>query len=334
MRTYILRRFVHAIPVLWGVATVVWLALRLIPGDPAVALAGEKATAQDIENMREALGLNQPLPVQYVQFLGHVVTLQFGHSIRTGGDISQELASNFAPTLELSIAALLIATCIGLPLGIVAAIRRHTPIEYGAMIFSLVGISMPVFWIGLMLIYWLGARAALFPLSGTTSTAISVPAVTNLYTVDSLLAGNLDAFRDVLWHLVLPALALSTTTLAIISRMVRSSMLEVLSSDYLVTARAKGLHENAVVLVHALKNALIPVITVAGLQFGVLLSGAVLTETVFGRIGIGRYVTQAINARDYPVVQATVLWVAIAVVFINLAVDVAYAALDPRIRYN
>ncbi len=153
MRTYILRRFVHAVPVLWGVATVVWLALRLIPGDPAVALAGEKATAQDIENMRQALGLNQPLPVQYVQFLGHVVTLQFGHSIRTGGDISQELASNFAPTLELSIAALLIATCIGLPLGIVAAIRRHTPIEYGAMIFSLVGISMPVFWIGLMLIY-------------------------------------------------------------------------------------------------------------------------------------------------------------------------------------
>ena len=334
MRTYILRRIGHAVPVLWGVATVVWLALRLIPGDPAVALAGEKATAQDIENMRQALGLNQPLPVQYVQFLGHVVTLQFGRSIRTGGDISQELAANFAPTLELSIAALLIAVVIGLPLGIVAAMRRHTPVEYGTMIFALLGISMPVFWIGLMLIYWLGARAGWFPLSGTTSTSVSIPSVTNLYTVDALLAGDFDAFRDVLWHLVLPAITLSTTTLAIVSRMVRSSMLEVLSSDYLVTARAKGLRESAVVLVHALKNALIPVVTVAGLQFGVLLSGAVLTETVFGRIGIGRYVTAAINARDYPVVQGTVLWVAIAVVFINLAVDVAYAALDPRIRYS
>jgi peptide/nickel transport system permease protein len=334
MRTYILRRLVHAIPVLWGVATVVWLALRLIPGDPAVALAGEKASAQDIENMREALGLNQPLPLQYVQFLGHVVTLQFGHSIRTGGDITRELATNFAPTLELSIAALVVALAVGLPAGILAALRRHSPLEYGTMIFSLVGISMPVFWIGLMLIYWLGARAAWFPLSGTTSTSVSFPAVTNLYTIDSLLAGDPAAFGDVLWHLVLPAITLSTITMAIISRMARSSMLEVLSSDYLVTARAKGLQETAVVLVHALKNALIPVVTVAGLQFGALISGAVLTETVFGRIGIGRYVTAAINARDYPVVQGTVLWVAIAVVLINLVVDVVYAVLDPRIRYT
>jgi peptide/nickel transport system permease protein len=334
VRTYILRRIVHAVPVLWGVATVVWLALRLIPGDPAVALAGEKASAQQIEQMREALGLNQPLPVQYAQFLAHTATLQFGRSIRTGGNISTELATNFAPTLELAIAALLIALVIGLPAGIVAAIRRRTPVEYATMILSLIGISMPVFWIGLMLIYWLGARAMLFPLSGTVSTSTSFPAVTNFYTIDSLLAGDPSAFVDVLWHLVLPAVTLSSITLAIVSRMARSSMLEVLSTDYLVTARAKGLRESAVVVSHALKNALIPVITVAGLQFGALISGAVLTETVFGRIGIGRYVTAAINARDYPVVQGTVLWVAIAVVFINLVVDIAYAALDPRIRYS
>jgi peptide/nickel transport system permease protein len=193
---------------------------------------------------------------------------------------------------------------------------------------------MPVFWIGLMLIYWLGAQAGLFPLSGTLSNTIDVPPVTHFYTIDALLSGDFGAFTDVLWHLILPALTLSTITMAIVSRMARSSMLEVLSSDYLVTARAKGLHENAVVLGHALKNALIPVVTVIGLQMGALISGAVLTETVFGRVGVGRYVVTAITARDYPVVQATVLIVAVFVVLINLVVDVMYAALDPRIRYT
>jgi peptide/nickel transport system permease protein len=185
-----------------------------------------------------------------------------------------------------------------------------------------------------MLIYWLGAQAGWFPLSGTVSNTVNVPAVTHFYTLDALLAGDPGALGDVLWHLVLPAITLSTITMAIISRMARSSMLEVLSSDYLVTARAKGLREQAVVLRHALKNALIPVVTVVGLQFGSLLSGAVLTETVFGRVGIGRYIVAAITARDYPVVQGTVIFVALFVVLINLVVDVLYAALDPRIRYT
>jgi peptide/nickel transport system permease protein len=193
---------------------------------------------------------------------------------------------------------------------------------------------MPVFWIGLMLIYWLGAQAGWFPLSGTVSNTTSVPSRTYFYTVDSLIAGDFDAFKDVLWHLVLPAIALSTITMAIVSRMARSSMLEVLNSDYLTTARAKGLREQSVVMRHALKNALIPVITVIGLQLGTLLSGAVLTETVFGRVGVGRYVVTAITARDYPVVQGTVLVVALVVVVINLVVDVVYAALDPRIRFT
>ena len=334
MRTYILRRAVHTLPVLLGVATIVFLALRLIPGDPAIALAGEKASAQEIEQMREALGLNQPLPVQYAQFMTRAVTLQLGRSIRTGGDIGAELVANFAPTIELSTAALFISLLIGLPAGIIAAIKRHTPVEYATMVLSLVGISMPVFWIGLMLIYWLGATAGLFPLSGTVSNTVDVPARTHFYTLDALLDGDLGAFADVMWHLVLPALTLSTVTLAIVSRMARSSMLEVLSSEYLTTARAKGLKEQGVVLRHALKNALIPVVTVVGLQAGVLLSGAVLTETVFGRVGVGRYIVMAITSRDYPVVQATVLVVAFFVVVINLLTDVLYAALDPRIRYT
>src|SRR5215213_255569 len=202
------------------------------------------------------------------------------------------------------------------------------------MVGSLIGVSMPVFWIGLMLIYWLGAQAGWFPLSGTTSTTTQIPARTYFYTVDSLLAGDLAAFRDVLWHLALPSITLSTITMAVVSRMARSSMLEVLGRDYLTTARAKGLRERAVVNGHALKNALIPVVTVVGLQLGALLSGAVLTETVFGRVGVGRYVVTAISARDYPVVQGTVIAVAIFVVLINLVVDVIYAVLDPRIRYS
>ncbi|TMF81369.1 MAG: ABC transporter permease [Chloroflexi bacterium] len=333
MRGYILRRIAYVLPVLLGVVTVVFLALRLIPGDPAIALAGEKASAEQIEQMREALGLNRPLPVQYVEFVGRLASGDLGRSIRTGGDIRQELIENFAPTIELSIAALLIALAVGLPAGILAALRRRTPIEYGTMIGSLVGISMPVFWIGLMLIYWLGARAEWFPLSGTASAGLDIPARTHFYTIDGLLTGDLAVFGDVLWHLVLPAITLSTITMAIVSRMARSSMLEVLGSDYLVTARAKGLSARMVVLRHALKNALIPVVTVIGLQLGALLSGAVLTETVFGRVGVGRYVLNAITARDYPVVQATVIVVALFVVVISLIVDLVYAILDPRIRY-
>jgi peptide/nickel transport system permease protein len=320
--------------VLVGVATVVFLSLRLIPGDPAVALAGEKASVQEIENIREALGLNRPLPEQYVQFLGRTATLQLGRSIRTGGDIQTELVTNFAPTIELSVAALIIALLVGLPAGVLAALHRRTVVEYVTMVVSLAGISMPVFWIGLMLIYWLGAQAGWFPLSGTASTTVDIPPVTHFYTIDALLARDPSAFADVVWHLVLPAITLSTVTMAIVSRMARSSMLDVLTSDYLTTARAKGLREGAVVMRHALKNALIPVVTVIGLQLGALLSGAVLTETVFGRVGVGRYVVTAITSRDYPVVQGTVIVVALFVVVINLIVDIMYAALDPRIRYT
>jgi peptide/nickel transport system permease protein len=334
MRQFVLRRFAAMLPVLLGVVTVAFLALRLIPGDPAVALAGDKASEAQIEQMREGLGLKRPLPVQYVEFVGHMLTFQLGRSIRTGGEIAAELSENFAPTIELSAAALLIAVAVGLPSGVVAAIRRRTLLEQAVMLVSLIGISMPVFWIGLMLIFWLGAQAGWFPLSGTVGNGVSIQPRTHSYVLDSLLAGDLEAFKSVLWHLVLPAITLSTTSMAIVSRMARSSMLEVFSSDYLTTARAKGLREHAVVMRHGLKNALIPVVTVIGIQLGSLLSGAVLTETVFGRVGIGRYVVTAITARDYPVIQSTVVVVAIFVVLISLFVDLLYAALDPRIRYG
>src|SRR5579859_4828967 len=205
MRNYIARRLVHTIPVLIGVVTVVFLALRLIPGDPAIAMAGDKASVAEIEQIRQDLGLNQPLPVQYVQYLERMATFQLGRSIRTGGDINTELITNFAPTIELSVAALLIALVVGLPAGVLAAIKRRTGIEYLTMILSLVGISMPVFWIGLMLIYWFGARGGWFPLSGTVSNTVDIPTVTHFYTIDALLAGDLGALGDVLWHLVLPA---------------------------------------------------------------------------------------------------------------------------------
>jgi peptide/nickel transport system permease protein len=334
MRLYLLRRLAAMVPVLLGVVTVVFLALRLIPGDPAIALVGEKASEAQIEQMREALGLRRPLAVQYFEFIGRAASLQLGRSIRTGGSISQELAENFAPTVELSLAALAIAVLVGLPAGILAAIRRRSPLEYLAMLGSLIGVSMPVFWIGLMLIYWLGAQAGWFPLSGSIDNSISLPPRTHFYTLDSLLAGDVAAFKSAVWYLTLPAITLSSTSMAIVSRMARSSMLEVLGTDYLTTARAKGLRERSVVFGHALKNALIPVVTVIGLQAGALLSGAVLTETVFGRVGVGRYVVTAITARDYPVVQATVMVVALFVVVINLVVDLTYAALDPRIRYE
>jgi peptide/nickel transport system permease protein len=284
--------------------------------------------------MRQELGLNEPLPIQYVEFLGNMVTFRLGESIRTGRNVGQELIENLAPTIELSISALFVALVVGIPAGIFSAMRRNSPLEYLTMVGSLLGICMPVFWIGLMLIYWLGAKAGWFPISGTVSSGVTIPVVTHFFTLDALLAGNFDAFKDVLWHLVLPAITVATIPMAVAARMSRSSLLEVLGSEYLTTARAKGLAERAVVIRHALKNAMIPVVTIVGLQMGSLLSGAVLTETVYGRIGIGRYVVQAITSRDYPVVQDTVIMTAVFVVVINLVVDLAYASLDPRIRYE
>ena len=334
MTRYVLRRLVLLVPVLLGIMTAVFVLLQLIPGDPAVALAGDKASAEQVERIRREFGLDRPLPVQYAYFLKAAFTLDFGDSLRTHQPVAGELRQFFGATIELSVAALLIALAVGVPVGVIAATHRYTPLDYGSMTFALVGISTPVFWAGIVLIYLLSFRLGLFPIGGIIGTGVELRHITYGYVLDSLLTANWAALRSSVHHLVLPATVLSTIPMAIIARMSRSSMLEVLGQDYLRTARAKGLAEQLVVTRHALKNALIPVVTVVGLQFGGLLSGAFLTEWVFGRPGIGRYVVTAIGARDYPAIQGTVMVVAVLFVLINLLVDLAYAFLDPRIHYE
>ena len=334
MTAYVLRRLVLLIPVLLGIMTAVFVLLQLIPGDPAIALAGEKASVEQVERVRREFGLDRPLPVQYGYFLKSAFTLDFGDSLRTHQPVAGELRQFFGATLELSLAALFFALLIGIPVGVIAATRRATPLDYGTMIVALIGISTPVFWAGIVLIYLLSFRLGFFPIGGIIGTGITLDHVTYAYVLDSILTGNWPAFRSSLHHLLLPAFVLSTIPMAIVARLTRSSMLEILSQDYLRTARAKGLSERFVVVRHALQNALIPIVTAVGLQFGGLLSGAFLTETVFGRPGIGRYVVAAIGARDYPAIQGTVLVMAVAFVVINLVVDLVYAAIDPRISYG
>ena len=333
MTRYILRRLILAVPVLLGIMTAVFVLLQLIPGDPALAMAGEKASLEQIERIREELGLNQPLPVQYIKFLRAAFTLNLGDSLRTHQPVAGELRQFFGATVELSAAALVIALVFGIPAGIIAAIHRGKGLDYGTMIVALIGISTPVFWAGIVLIYILSFRLGIFPIGGIIGTGIRIDHITDAYVLDSVLTANWPALRSSLHHLILPALVLATIPMAIIARMTRSSMLEVLGQDYLRTARAKGLEDRRVVIRHALKNALIPIVTAVGLQLGSLISGAFLTETVFGRPGLGRYVVAAIGARDYPAIQGTVLVVAVGFVLINLLVDLAYAALDPRIHY-
>ena len=333
MTRYVLRRVLLAIPVLLGIMTAVFVLLQLIPGDPAIAMAGEKASVAQVERVREELGLNRPLPVQYFYFLKSVFTLNLGDSLRTHQPVAGELRQFFGATFELSVAALLIALLVGIPVGVIAATHRSTFLDYGTMMFALIGISTPVFWAGIVLIYLLSFRLGLFPIGGILGTGIRLDHPTNAYVLDSLLTANWTALVSSFHHLLLPAFVLSTIPMAIIARLTRSSMLEVLGQDYLRTARAKGVEEQRVVVRHAVKNALIPIVTAIGLQLGGLLSGAFLTETVFGRPGLGRYVVAAIGARDYPAIQGTVLVVAVGFVVINLLVDVAYAIIDPRIHY-
>jgi peptide/nickel transport system permease protein len=334
MTSFIIKRLVLVIPTLLGILTASFIMLQLIPGDSAIALAGDKASPEKIEEIRKAHGLDRPLIVQYGYYIESAATLDFGRSLRTGQPVTRELRQFFGATIELSIAALIIALIVGIPLGVLAATRQHSPYDYGSMVFALVGLSTPVYWAGIVLIYLLSFRAGLFPIAGIIDSDIQLKHITYGYVTDSVLTGNWPAFTSSLHHLALPAIVLATIPMAIIARMTRSSMLEVLGQDYLRTASAKGLSRNVMIVRHALKNALIPVVTIIGLQFGALISGAFLTETVFARPGVGRYVVSAIGARDYPVIQAVVLTVAILFVLLNLIVDILYAFLDPRIHYG
>ncbi|NEP00432.1 MAG: ABC transporter permease [Symploca sp. SIO2E9] len=333
MFLYITKRLLNLLPVLFGITLLVFTLLHLIPGDPALVMLGERATPEQVEALREQLGLNQPLPLQYLTFLSNLLRLDFGTSIISGIPIAEEIKTRWPATFELSMAAILIAIILGIPAGVLAAVRKNSLWDNLTMSGSLLGVSMPVYWLGLLLIYLFTVNLNWLPPSGRISieAGLNMQVFTGFYLLDTLLELNMTAFIDVLSHLILPALTLATIPLAIIARITRSAMLEVLSQDYIRTARAKGVLERWVIFSHALKNALLPVVTIIGLQFGKLLGGAILTETIFSWPGIGSWIYEGILARDYPVVQGGVVFVAVIFVLINLLVDISYTLLDPRI---
>jgi peptide/nickel transport system permease protein len=322
------------IPVLIGMSIITFAIVHAIPGGPAQAILGERATPEAIEQLNEKMGLNDPLPVQYFRYVGNILKGDFGDSLKTGRPIIEEIGPYLAATFELALFAMAFAIFFGVNLGILSAWRHHTPIDYMGMIIALVGVSMPIFWLGLMEQWIFAQELGWLPSNSRIDPRMGFEPITHFYFLDALLQGNFYAFQQVFAHILLPAIALGTIPLAIIARMTRSSMLEVMGSDYIRTAKAKGLHEGVVVYKHALKNAFIPIITVFGLQMGLLLGGAVLTETIFSWPGVGRYLYDAINARDYPVIQSGILVVATIFVLINLIVDVLYAYIDPRIQYG
>ena len=306
MGPYLLKRVVLALPVLIGVSLVVFTMIRLIPGDPAQLMAGQAATQEIITEIRRDLGLDRPIIVQYAYFLRNAVRGDLGRSLFNRAPVTEELALRFPRTVRLGLASMLVAAAIGVPAGIISATRHLSWVDSLVMVVALAGVSMPVFWLGLNLILIFAVRLQWLPAIGHESWA----------------------------HLILPAVTLGAASAAIIARMTRSAMLEVLRQDYVRTARAKGVAEPTVIGRHALRNALIPVVTVAGLQLGTLLSGAVLTESVFAWPGVGRLLVDAVLARDYPIIQGTVLLIATTFVLLNVLVDLLYAVLDPRIRYE
>ncbi len=336
MGRYIASRLLNLIPVLLGITLLVFTFLHLIPGDPAQVMAGERATPDQVAALREQLGLNQPLPLQYLVFLGNLLRFNFGTSIISGVPIAQEIRIRWPATFELSVAAMIVATLLGIPAGVLAAVRKNSAVDNLTMSGSLLGVSLPVYWLGLLLVYLFAVNLHWLPPSGRLSidAGFSFKPITGFYVLDALLQGNFKALKDVLAHLILPAITLGTIPLAILARITRSAMLEVLSQDYIRTARAKGLLERWVIFKHALKNALLPVVTIIGLQFGTLLGGAILTDTINSWPAIGSSIYPGILARDYPVVQGGVVFVAAAFVLINLLVDLSYAFLDPRIQYQ
>ena len=334
MLKYIAHRLGQLIPVLLGVSVLVFFGMHLIPGDVAQLLLGDKETAADLQRLRHQLGLDQPVYVQYVRFLFGAVRGDFGVSLRTRQSAIWEIGQALPVTIELSLAALLFAVAFGLAIGVAAARRPHSLIDTGSMIGVLIGVSMPVFWTGILLLLVFGGILGWLPLGGILDEGLALRRITGMAVVDGVLAGNGSAAASALRHLILPAVALGVTSMATIARMARSTMLDVLTLDYVRTARAKGVGERQVVAHHALRNALLPVVTLIGLQLGLLLSGAVLTETIFALPGLGRLAITSVLARDYPVVQGVVIIAACIFVLANLLVDVLYAYLDPRIRYD
>jgi peptide/nickel transport system permease protein len=327
------RRLIFLVFVVFGVSLVTFAISHLIPGDPARMMAGERATAETVDHIRTELGLDRPVPAQYVTYVAKLLHGDFGISIRTQRPVFDDLRLFFPATIELAFYALLLAVAFGIPLGVLSAVARDRALDQVARTISVTGISMPAFWLGLLLIYVFYGRIGWLPGSGRIDPAIAPPThITGLFTIDALLTGNLAALASVLAHLVLPAATLGFIHLGIVTRQIRSAMLDALGEDYIRTARASGLTRTRVVFDHALRNALIPSVTVIGLAFGDLLYGAVITETVFAWPGMGNYVVQSITSLDFPAIMGFTVVASTAYVLLNMLVDFAYMALDPQIR--
>ena len=334
MLGYVARRLVLLVPILLGLSLLVFLFVRALPGSPADALLGERATQEDIREIEENLGLDEPIHVQYGRYLKNLASGDLGQSVATRQPVTEEISRRFPATVELSIAAMIFAIGLGIPLGYVAAKRYQGVLDNTSLVASLIGVSIPVFFLALVLKYIFAVKLGWLPSIGRVSLTTSLEHPTNYYVVDAILTGNWAALSDVLKHLILPAMALGTIPLAIVARITRAATLDVLSEDYVRTAHAKGLDPFVVDRRHVLRNAMLPVVTVIGLQAGLLLTGAVLTETVFAWPGLGRMILEAIRARDYAILQGGVLLFAVIFVLANLLVDISYAFLNPRIRYR
>jgi peptide/nickel transport system permease protein len=334
VRQYAVRRALTVIPVLVGVSVLVFGFIHLIPGDPALTMLGERATPEKVAEVRLRLGLDRPILEQYLLYVGKILRGDLGVSIVRGDPVLADLLRRFPATVELAITAITLALAFGIPIGIVSAVWRNSMIDSLSRVWALAGVSMPIFWLGVMLAWMFGVWLRWLPIGFRLDTGTAYEPWTNFVILDSALQGNWAALRDAARHLVLPAIALATIPLALIARMTRASLLEVLSRDYVRTAEAKGLTQRAVVLRHALRNALLPVLTVVGLQVGHLLSGAILTETIFSWPGIGLWVYESIESRDYAIVQGASLFIAVVFVTVNLVTDLLYAAVDPRIKYD
>ena len=334
MLTFLFKRLAVVVPTFIGITLLVFSLIRMIPGDPVEAMSGERGMDPERHaRLLHEFGLDRPLPVQYGEFVWKALHGDLGFSIVSHEPVLSEFLDRFPATFELALCAILFAAVVGIPAGMLAAVKRNTPVDYGVMGVSLAGYSMPIFWWALLLILYFSVHLGWTPVSGRLAIEFDPPRVTGLMLIDTWLSGEDGAFESALSHLILPAIALGTIPLATLARMTRSSMLEVLREDYIRAARAKGLSPFRVVAKHALRNALIPVVTVVGLQVGVLLGGAVLTETIFAWPGIGKWLIEAIHRRDYPVVQGGILICAVLVIVVNLAVDLLYGVINPRIRH-
>jgi dipeptide transport system permease protein len=335
MLAFILRRFGLIIPTFIGITIAAFIFIRMLPGDPVLLMAGERGTTPErYAQLMHQLGYDRPILVQYFDFLTSAVSGDLGNSLVTKRPVVEEFMTLFPATFELTFIAMLFGIVLGIPAGIIAAARRGTWIDQTLMGTALVGYSMPIFWWGLLLIILFSGMLGWTPVSGRISLLYYFPSVTGLMLIDSLLSGEKGAFSSAVSHLILPTIVLGTIPLAVIARQTRSAMLEVLGEDYVRTARAKGMSNARVIGVHALRNALIPVVTTIGLQTGVLITGAILTETIFSWPGIGKWMVDSIFRRDYPSVQGGLLLIAVTVMMVNLAVDLLYGLINPRIRYR